>query len=114
MIKGNGVITSPKHDMNRITVSLEGVRVTGVFEAHWSWSTKASSLAVGTDVRGMVENDKLIVLTSEGKTIKAKIVRRELESRPSRPGENDENTSSPHPAPCRNLADAGDAVRKVR
>ena len=33
MIKGNGVITSPKHDRNRITVSLAGVRVTGVLGA---------------------------------------------------------------------------------
>jgi hypothetical protein len=66
--------------MNRIAVSLEGMKITGVFESHWSWSTKASGLVVGTMVQARVEKNKLIVMTPEGKTIKARIVRREMES----------------------------------
>lgn len=80
VIKGNGTIQSPRHDMNRITVSLQGMKITGIFESHWSWSVKASNLVIGTEVKAMVEKDKLIVLTPEGKTIKARIVRRERES----------------------------------
>jgi hypothetical protein len=36
-------------------------------------------MVIGTEVQAMAEKDKLLVLTAEGKTIKAKIVRRELE-----------------------------------
>jgi hypothetical protein len=63
VIKGNGGIYSMNHDMNRITVSLDGMRIWGIFKAHWSWSTKASSLIAGTEVQAMVDKNKLIVVT---------------------------------------------------
>ncbi len=94
IIKGNGGIYSLNHDMNRITVSLDGMKITAVFEAHWSWSTKASGLVIGTEVQAMAEKDKLVVVTPEGKTIKAKIVRRELESPAMQSGGNAEGSKT--------------------
>jgi hypothetical protein len=82
VIKGNGGIYSLKHDMNRIAVSLDGMKITAVYEAHWSWSPKASNLVIGTEVQAKLENEKVVLLTPDGKTIKAKIVRRELRSQP--------------------------------
>jgi hypothetical protein len=77
VIKGNGGIYSIKHDMNRIAVALDGMKVTAVFEAHWSWSPKASNLVIGTAVQAKLDKENLVVKTSDGKTIKAHIVRRE-------------------------------------
>jgi hypothetical protein len=82
VIKGNGGIYSIKHDMNRIAVSLDGMKVTAVYEAHWSWSPKVSNVVIGTEVQAKVDKDKLVVLTPEGKTIRARIVRRELQPQP--------------------------------
>ena len=77
---GNGQISSINHDMNRITVALDGMKITGVYESHWSWSPKASDLVVGSEVKAMVNKGKLVIVTPDGKTIRAKIVRRELQS----------------------------------
>jgi hypothetical protein len=64
--------------MNRITVALDGMKITGVYESHWSWSPKASDLVVGSEVKAMANKGKLVIVTPDGKTIRAKIVRREL------------------------------------
>jgi hypothetical protein len=96
VIKGNGGIYSAKHDMNRVTVALDGMRISGVFESHWSWSVKAADLVVGTEVPAKVEKDKLVVLTPEGKTIRARITRRELEpATRSGPANNSERDDAP-------------------
>jgi hypothetical protein len=97
---GNGAIYSLNHDMNRITVSLDGMKITGVFESHWSWSSKASNLVVGTEVMAMVDKGKLIVVTPDVKKIKAKIVRRELESTPSGAGNGEKATSNSSASPA--------------
>jgi hypothetical protein len=77
VIKGNGGIYSIKHDMNRITVALDGMKVTAIYEAHWSWSPKVSNLVIGTEVQAKLDKENLVVKTDGGKTIKAHIVRRE-------------------------------------
>jgi hypothetical protein len=78
--EGNGGTFSMNHDMNRVTVSLGGLRVTGVFEAHWAKSPRASDFVVGTAVQAMIEGDRLLIAVPDSKPIKARIVRRELES----------------------------------
>ena len=87
MRKGNGGIYSISHDMNRITVSLNGMKISAIYEAHWSWSPKASGLVIGTLVQAKVDGDKLIVVTPDAKAIKAKIIRRELEAHKVSPQE---------------------------
>ena len=77
VIKGNGGIYSLKHDMYRIAVALDGMKVTAVYEAHWSWSPKASNLVIGTEVQAKLDKEKLVVQTPDGKTIRARIIRRE-------------------------------------
>lgn len=79
VIKGNGAIVSLKHEMYRVVVGLDGMKITGEYEAHWSWTFRASDLVVGTDVQAMVEKDKLTLVAPNGKTLKAKIIRRELD-----------------------------------
>jgi hypothetical protein len=58
------------------------MKITAVYDAHWSWSPKASNLVIGTEVQAKLENEKLVLLRQDCKTIKAKIVRRELQSQP--------------------------------
>jgi hypothetical protein len=80
MRDGDGGTFSMLHNMNRMTVSLDGVLITGVFETHWGKSPRASDFVVGTTVQAMIEGDKLLIAVPNAKPIRARIVRREIES----------------------------------
>jgi hypothetical protein len=78
--KGDGGTFSMLHDMNRVTVAVDGMKITGVFESHWAKSPRASDLVVGTQVEAKVTDDKLVIALPNAREIKARIVRREIGS----------------------------------
>jgi len=78
VLKGNGAIVSIPHEMYRVTLGIDGLKVTAVYEAHWSGSFRASELVVGTEVPCAVGDQQIVVTSADGtRKFKAKIVRRE-------------------------------------
>jgi hypothetical protein len=64
-------------DMSRVTVALDGMRVTGEFESESGRSARATDLKVGSEVPAAIERNRLVLQMPDGTVVRAKIVRRE-------------------------------------
>jgi hypothetical protein len=62
---------------SRVTVALEGVRITGEWEPKTTISTTAKDFPRGSDVRVAVERNRLLLEAPDGSIVTAKIVKRE-------------------------------------
>jgi hypothetical protein len=78
-----GGVTS---DMNRVTVVIDGMRITGEFESKTVRSTSAKDFRLGADVLVALERNKLLLTAADGSVVTAKIVRREKQQPPQSAG----------------------------
>ena len=69
--------TTYEHDMFAITVAIDGIAVTGIYEAKWRWSYAPQDLVVGDTIDARIDGKKLIIKRPDGKEFKAKIIKRE-------------------------------------
>jgi hypothetical protein len=69
--------TTVEHLMFAITVSIDGMAVTGIYEAKWRWSYTPQDLVVGDTIDARIDGKKLVIKRSDGKEFKATIIRRE-------------------------------------
>ena len=80
-----GVRLPPKTEWtSRVTVALDGVRITGEWAPETSLSARAEDFRRGSEVQAAVRRNQLLLKHPDGSVVTAKIVRR------VKPEENDE------------------------
>jgi hypothetical protein len=67
-----GIVTT-----SRVTVALEGVRITGEWEPKTTISATAQDFPRGADVPAAIERNRLLLEAPDGSIVTAKIVKRE-------------------------------------
>ena len=72
-----GVRLPPKTEWtSRVTVALDGVRITGEWAPETSLSARAEDFPRGTEVQAAVKRNQLLLKHPDGSVLTAKIVRR--------------------------------------
>ena len=73
-----GVRLPPKTEWtSRVTVALDGVRITGEWAPETSLSTRAEDFRRGSEVQAAVRRNQLLLKHPDGSVVTARIVRRE-------------------------------------
>ena len=73
-----GVQLPPKKEWtSRVTVALDGERITGEWAPETTISTSAEDFPRGSDVQAAIKRNQLLLKHSDGSVVTAKIVRRE-------------------------------------
>lgn len=77
IVGGESSVVTVEHDMYEITVQLNDLALTGLYEKKWKWSFDPGVFVVGDPIQVRLDGNMLFIRRAGEKDLKTRIIRRQ-------------------------------------